>query len=220
MEGKDSIILMGPMLVGKSTIARMLWNKYLFEFINCDYYFDYYYRKSQKPLDYFLNLLKEKGIDACLKEIDPFCAAFVVEILQMLRETNEMSIVDFGGNHTAYFDEASINKTINELKYFKNTILLLPSADKEKSFTYFEKVIKDPITLELNKKIYEAPSNDLFASKTFYTEGLSEDDLFEQIDTYLNTTNDLKRVKAPELGRALQIRRTANKHFPGAYNIE
>ena len=220
MTYEDSIILLGPIHTLKSTMAIKLWQKYLFEFINCDYLFDYYFIKSKKDKNYFNRLLEEKGFNQCSKETDIFLYDFSKEILDMVREAGLMSIIDFGGNHIAYKDQKLNSLIINELKDFKNVIVLLPYEDKEKSFEYFRKMFSDSLVIKINEYIYECLTKNFTGFKTFYINDQTEDELFKQIDDYLNRNNKLDRSKVLTVEKSLEIKKITNRHFPKAFNIK
>ena len=201
-------------------MAIKLWQKYLFEFINCDYLFDYYFIKSKKDKNYFNRLLEEKGFNQCSKETDIFLYDFSKEILDMVREAGLMSIIDFGGNHIAYKDQKLNSLIINELKDFKNVIVLLPYEDKEKSFEYFRKMFSDSLVIKINEYIYECLTKNFTGFKTFYINDQTEDELFKQIDDYLNRNNKLDRSKVLTVEKSLEIKKITNRHFPKAFNIK
>ena len=220
MSYEDSIILLGPMHVGKTTIAGNFYKKYSLPFIECDYLFDYYFLNSKKNRYYFDRVLEEKGFEECCKETDKFLYTFSKEILDMVKEIGTMSIIDFGGNHIAYKDECLNSLIIDQLKNFKNVIVLLPYEDKEKSFEYFRKLFSDPLKIKINEYIYECLTKDFTQFKTFYVNGQSEEQLFSQIDEYVKRDIKLERPKVKDLEKSLEIKRTTNRHFPNAFSIK
>lgn len=220
MSYENSIVLLGPMHVGKSTMAGKFYKKYSLPFIECDYLFDYYFSKSKKSRYYFDRLLEEKGFEECCKETDKFLYTFSKEILDMVKEIGTMSIIDFGGNHVSYKDEVLNDLIIRELKNFKNVIVLLPYKDKEKTFKYFRRLFSDPLRIKINEYIYECLTKDFSEFKTFYVNDQTEEELFIQIDEYVKRDIILEKPKIIEPEKKLEIKKITNKYFPNAFNIK
>lgn len=110
-----SIILIGPMCSGKSTIASLLYKKLNMAHISLD-------NRSQLS---FLYEEKDKFRDE--KEFDFYLVSYILTSL------SEPTVIDFGMKHSIYEDISMFNKLKDLVSDFKSVVLLMPCQDKMKS---------------------------------------------------------------------------------------
>ena len=193
-EGKEIIILIGPIRAGKSTIANLLSEKlnyprFRMDILRYEYYkeIDYNEEKAEK-------IKQEHGFIALVNYWKPFDVHAVKRVLQDC----DFGIIDFGGGLSVYKDERLLAEVIKELEPYKNVILLLPSENNEESINLLnsrmeEKEYKEYFQIagindriNLNKHFIEHPSNKSIAKHIFYTKGKSPEQTCNEIIDTLN----------------------------------
>lgn len=112
----NTIILIGPMGTGKSTVAKLLKNK--IEGID---------RISLDDRERLKILYKKERKFGNFKNFEFVLTGTVLSSL------NKPYIIDFGAGHSIYEDEILRSQMKKMCSQFKNIILLLPSKDKAKS---------------------------------------------------------------------------------------
>lgn len=161
-----SIILIGPMCAGKSTIASLLQQKLNIKQISLD---------NRKQL---AGLYKEKENFDNEKEFDLYLVTYT------LLNLKEPTIIDFGRQHSLYENKEMFNKMKELLKNFKNVVLLMPCQEKEKASLTLRnrkltKLGKISDNLD-NYSIYSSCNYDL-ATIIQYTNGKSFRTIVEEI---------------------------------------
>lgn len=148
---EKSIILIGPSGAGKSTIAEELSKKL---------------NMQRLCLDRIANRARETGFRQNFKNTEEFNYFMIFEAIKKAKNENMHGIVDFGAGHSVYDDKEIFEKVKNELKPFKNIILLLPSKDEELSL----KIMQDRSTGDTsdNLKFIRSSCNKELATITIY----------------------------------------------------
>ena len=174
----DSILIIGPMGVGKSTISNELCKSTELKRLSLD---------NREQLS---QIYKQKPNFNYFKEFEFYLTATV------LTNINEPMIIDFGAGHSIYENPImfyEIKKLINK---FKNVELILPSEDLNKSL----QIINERISLRKekdlkqrmlnNKHFLESPCNYELAKDIIYTNNLS---LEEVTNIILKKIDDRKK---------------------------
>lgn len=107
-----SILLIGPMCAGKSTIATLLYRKLNMPRISLD---------NRKQLK---NLYEEKKNFNDEKEFDFYLVSYILENIK------EPTVIDFGMKHSIYENREMFNRFKVLLKDFKNVVLLIPCQNR------------------------------------------------------------------------------------------
>lgn len=173
MKNKDilnnSIILIGPMCVGKTTIAKLLRKNLNMKNISLD---------NKDQLKYLYQNINS------FKNQEEFNLYLVKTIISNLKSP---AIIDFGANHSIYNDINDFKKIKNTLKDFKNIIFLIPSTNTLESIEILTKRKKELLsTRPYNKKTITSPCNYNLATITIYTKNKTKEQTYKEILKYLN----------------------------------
>jgi shikimate kinase len=172
-----TLILIGPMMAGKSTVAELLAARLgLPRCVLDDVRWDYY-KEAGYDEDEVRAIHEQEGTLGILKYVKPFEAALVERALP----DYPGHVIDFGAGHSVYEDEALFARVEKALAPYPNVFLLLPSPDEEESIKVlngrFSALLErevgavDPALLELNAQFVRRPDNRRLAKQIFYTEG-------------------------------------------------
>ncbi|MBR1883806.1 MAG: hypothetical protein IJ809_02505 [Clostridia bacterium] len=167
---EETIILIGPMGTGKSTIAKLIEKKYSIERLSLD--------NKGSLEEIYSNRSKYRN----LKNFEFMLTGTVLSTL------DKPYVIDFGAGHSIY-ENPDLRKKMQEIcKNFQNIILLLPTDDKEKNrnilnerrgFKKGSHKDKDNYHFIVSKDNYE------LATKIIYEEGKSEDEIADEIISYV-----------------------------------
>lgn len=169
----NTIILIGPICAGKSTVAEVLSNKTgihrrPMDDLRFDYYKEIGFSKERQ------NKIRENyGYMAMYEYWKPFEAHAVKRVL----EDYPNYIHDFGAGHSVYEDEDLFKGVKDALNNYENVFLLLPSQNEKQSINVLNKRLKDVTTnkdaYKLNEHFVKHKSNKLLAKHIIYTNGRS-----------------------------------------------
>lgn len=192
MQTNPTIILIGPMCAGKSTIAKMLAERLGIRRYELDSLRDSYYDEIGYDKELASQIANgEEGMMGLIKYWKPFEAHAVERALSEY----ENCVLDFGAGHSVHEDENLFTRVQNALAPFDHVILLLPSPNLDESLDIlnarFSELLErevgkvDPKLLDLNEHFVKHPSNQRLAKMTIYTQGKSPeetcDDILEKI---------------------------------------
>ncbi|MFN8417741.1 MAG: shikimate kinase [Anaerolineae bacterium] len=126
----STIILIGPVSAGKSTVAALLADKLHMPHVSIDdvrwgYYAEIGYDNAEASR--IAN--SDEGMLGLLRYWKPFEAYAVERVLP----DHPNSVIDFGAGHSFYDDEALFDRVQNALAPYPNVIMLLPSPDLDES---------------------------------------------------------------------------------------
>ena len=188
MQKNSTIILIGPMCAGKSTIAEMLAEQLEIKRVELDSLRDGYYDEIGYDRELASKIANgEGGMMGLIKYWKP-CEAYAVE--RALSEY-ENCVLDFGAGHSVYEEEELFTRVQNALTPFDHVILLIPSPNPDKSVEIlnarFSQLLEkevgkvDTRLLGLNAHFVKHPSNSRLAKITVYTEGKSPQETCDEI---------------------------------------
>jgi shikimate kinase len=176
MFGIDStIIFIGPIGAGKTTVGRLLAEKLDLSFCSVDDVRDAYYQKFGYDKTLASQIaVSDQGLQGVLRYSKPFEAQMVEQVL-----ADHHGIIDFGASNSVYDDEDLFAKVENALAPYPHVIQLLPSPNLDESveilknriirmLTQANKEFSDEL-FELNQYFVKHPSNHRLAKLIFYT---------------------------------------------------
>lgn len=185
----NTIILIGPLATGKSTIALQLSELTGLHNYPVDRLKWYYRFKNGYDLQKGTSLLKKKGFEELIEYADTYFGA--KELKEILSSFS--GIIDLGATDTYCKGFAKQHELQQLFAPFPNIFLILPSRSIDKCIDELENRIKkryanhefkDAVLysyLEKNKAFIESQSNRLFAKHIIYTEGKSATDVAKEI---------------------------------------
>lgn len=163
----NTIILIGPMGTGKSTVAKVLENQ--IEGMN----------RISLDNEELLKILYEKKRK--FRDFKNFEFVLTGTALSSLKKPY---IIDFGAGHSIYEDKDLREQMKKMCAQFKNIILLMPSKDKEKS----REILAERRQIKLgshqdqdNWHFITSPNNYELATNTLYEEDKTPEDISRKI---------------------------------------
>lgn len=163
MSNKNSenltIILIGPMWAGKSTIGQLLAEKlalpnYPMDELRWKYYQEMGYDKEKAA-----EISKAEGMAGIMRYWKPFEAYAVERILA----DHSQGVIDFGAGHSVYEDEALLARVQQALAPYPYVILLLPSPNLDESVSILHERAR-----QLAEEYGETLSADILASNEYF----------------------------------------------------
>lgn len=176
---KSTIILIGPMSVGKSTLAKKLARKLDVPRVELDDVRQRFYSEIGYNEKFASEIVGKEGMMGLIQYWKPFEVHAVERALTEYKNC----VMDFGADHSVYEDPVLFERVEKALKPYKFVFLILPSPDLDRSVEILNQRFSDLLInevgkideelLALNEYFVRHPSNSLLAKKTFYTEGRS-----------------------------------------------
>jgi AAA+ ATPase superfamily predicted ATPase len=176
---KSIIILIGPMSVGKSTLAKKLAKQLGVPRIELDEVRQRFNNEIGYDEKFASEIVGKEGMMGLINYWKPFDAHAVERALKEYKNC----VMDFGAGHSVYEDPELFQRVEKALEPHKFVIQILPSPDLDRSVEivnqrFSELLINevgkiDPELLALNEHFVRHPSNGLLAKKTIYTDGRS-----------------------------------------------
>ena len=182
---ENSIILIGPMGVGKSTIAKELCKRISLPRVSLD-------NKEQLARYY-----SQRDKFSRSKEFEFYLTASV------LTDLKKPAVIDFGAGHSIYENPIMFFEMKKLIRKFLNVVFLIPSEDKEKAMELLNKRInkRDGTTTEVtadNKRFIERSNlNSQLASIIMYTQGKTPSEIAEEL--IVRTNQKEQREKGIEM---------------------
>jgi len=184
----STIILIGPMSAGKSTVAKLLAEKLNLPNYSVDDDRWKYYNEIGYDETVASQIAKsDQGMLGLLRYWKPFEAHAVERVLA----DHSDCIIDFGAGHSVYEDEELFSRVQRALAPYPNVILLLPSPDLDVSVEILnarfgqllmEEIGKiDQALFGVNEHFVKHPSNHKLAKIVIYTNDKTPDETCAEI---------------------------------------
>ena len=176
---KSIIVLIGPMSVGKSTLAIKLAKELGVPRVELDEVRGRFYGEIGYDEKHASEVVGKEGMKGLIQYWKPFQAHAVERAL----DEYDNCVMDFGAGHSVYEDPELFSRVEKALQPIQFVFLILPSPELDRSVEIVNQRFSDllinevgkidPELLDLNEHFVRHPSNALLAKKTFYTEGNS-----------------------------------------------
>jgi shikimate kinase len=174
-----TIILIGPIRVGKSTIGKLLAEKLdipqcPMDAVRWDYY---------KEIGYDENLAKQirekEGFLGLYRYWKPFEAYAVERILS----EHSNCVIDFGAGHSVYEDDELFTRIQQILAPYENIVLILPSEDLDESVQILNERNGGIVSngFDFNEHFVKHHSNHDLAKIVVYTKEKSPEETRDEI---------------------------------------
>ena len=182
-----TIILIGPMNTGKSTVAKLLSEKLKLPRCELDRVRWSYYKEIGYDDDVASRIAKsDGGMLGLLQYWKPFEAYAVERVV-----AEHKGIIDFGAGHSVYEDETLFARVQQSLAPYPYVILLLPSPDLDESVAIVNTRLADMLqreigevsdeVLKVNEQFVRHPSNHLLAKMVVYTKDKTPEETCAEI---------------------------------------
>jgi len=183
----STIIFIGPLGAGKTTVGRLLAEKLDVPFCSVDdvrwaYYQDVGYDKTLASQI----AASGQGIHGVLRYSKPFEAQMVEKVL-----ADHHGIIDFGASNSVYDDKALLARVENALAPYPNVILLLPSPNPDESVEILKNRLTRMLTeagkefadelFELNEYFVKHPSNHQLAKLVIYSKDKTPEGICDEL---------------------------------------
>jgi len=170
----ESIILIGPIGVGKSTQADLLAEKLNMPRCSYDVVKGKYWLKFGLDTDTAHYIEKQHGTYAMISYMNEFKYKTVCAIVR----DHPGHIIDFGGGAQTFDEAHQLAKVREVFNPIANIFLLLPSPDVATSINSLPGLKED---YPINAYLITHASNKLFAKHTIYTLGKSAQRICDEI---------------------------------------
>lgn len=183
-----SIILIGPLGAGKTTIGAMLGARLGWPWIDVDDLRWAYYAEIGYDPVHAEALRQEGGFVALGRYWKPF-EAYAVE--RVVQDYPTDTVIAFGAGNSAYGDPEQFARVQRALAPFPYVILLMPVPDIEQSAV----ILRDRIAakrpdltpeshqtmMEINREFMSVQTNALLATHTVYSDGRTPEQVCDAI---------------------------------------
>jgi hypothetical protein len=184
----STIILIGPIGTGKTTVGHLLADSLDLPLCSADDVRSGYYEKVGYDESLASSIAaSEQGIPGVLRYAEPFD----VQMIKLLLADFQRGIIDFGASNSVYDDKDLLAQVEHALEPYPNVILLVPSRDKKESAEILKIRLTEMLTeagqsftdelFELNDYFIQHPSNYQLAKRVIYTKGKSPEVIQDEI---------------------------------------
>jgi shikimate kinase len=166
-----TIILIGPIGVGKTTVGRLVAEKLGMPFCSVDSVRPAYYQKVGYDQT---AAASGEGVRDVMRYSKPFEARMVEMVL-----AEHHGVIDFGASNSVYDESDLLARVEKALAPYPHVILLLPSPDEDESAEILKRRLIQMLTeagkeftdelFELNETFIRHPSNRRLAKQIIYT---------------------------------------------------
>ena len=171
---KETIILMGPIGVGKTTQAKLLSKELGMPLCSYDAIKSSYWKELGLSKEKADSIEKKHGLYAMLSYMNEFKS----KTIQAIVKEHPAHIIDLGGSAQTFDEPHQIQMIKTLFDPIQNIFLLLPSPDIETSINSLPGLKED---FPINAYLIIHPTNTLFAKYTIYTQGKTPEKIKTEI---------------------------------------
>ncbi len=179
-----TVILMGPMGAGKTTVGERLSKRLNLEWVQLDEIRQPYYDEIGYDHAVAKKIHDEHGMAGIIAYWKPFEVHSVERVLA----DHQNAVIDFGAGQSVHEDAALFERVKKALAPYPNVVLLLPSADIDETIRILKARIPSEVPAEnvdwynsLNEHFIRHPSNSELAKITVYTQNQTADETCDEI---------------------------------------
>lgn len=184
---KTSILLIGPMGVGKTTISEALAKHYGLPLVDLDELRKEYYAKMPE-----YSRAKSRAIFESGGDLHAYFEPFETQQVEMLLELDKPAVFDFGGGHTVK-SEGYFKRICEAFQSYENVVLLTISPNHEETIRelYFDH--REGIETQhlkhynaMNRKFVESGCNEKLAKHVVYRTGKTVEQTLAEIIAWVD----------------------------------
>jgi shikimate kinase len=187
LQMNPTIILIGPLGAGKTTVGHLLAERLDLPFCSVDHVRPAYYEKVGYDQTLASQIAaSDQGIEGILGYSKPFEAQMVEKVL-----ADHQGIIDFGASNSVYDDEDLLARVERAFAPYPHVILLLPSPDADESVEILRNRLTRMLSeagkeftdelFELNRYFVKHPSNHRLARLVIYTGDKTPEQICDEI---------------------------------------
>jgi len=169
-----TIVLTGPIGVGKSTLAGLLGAELTWPVCTYDEVKDKYRYKIGLSREKALEINKNEGAYAMIQYMNEYKS----QILEPIIRDHPNHIIDLGAGAHSFDEPHQIERAKNAFNLVDDVVLLMPSKDLETNIKSLPGFKED---WEVNTYLIMHPTNNMFATKTIYTHGKTPDEVLQEV---------------------------------------
>lgn len=183
-----TIILIGPLGAGKSTVGQLLAQKLGLPYCSVDVVRWAYYAELGYDTALAAQIAQsDQGVRGALRYTKPF----EIQMIERVMTDHRRGIIDFGASNSVYDDPALFARVEQALDPYPNVVLLLPSADLEESADILQTRLTQlgiakgeeasQELFDLNEYFIKHPSNQQLAKLVIYTKDKMPEEVCDAI---------------------------------------
>ncbi|HPJ02420.1 MAG TPA: shikimate kinase [Candidatus Limiplasma sp.] len=177
----ESIAIIGPMGVGKTTVSRKIAQALGLHYIDVDELrWDYFSQQPDFDHQVTKTLYESGNAAGAFQYMKPFEAGYVEAIV----EKYSAAVLDFGAGYTVYTDQALFGRVQACFKPFGHVVFLRYSPDPKESLEALQhRHAEAPAELfkMLNREFIESPCNGILATCIVDTKDKTADEVAKEV---------------------------------------
>lgn len=179
-----TILLLGPVGVGKTTVGARLSARLGLPLVSMDAIRRRYYAEAGYSEEEEQAIRAQAGFAGVLD----YWKRFDLHAIRRALEEHPDSIIDVGAGQTVFEDEADLQALVMLLAAYPNVILLLPSPDIETTLTVLDTRLRRRTAIRgvpLDVYLLTHPANRTLATRTVYTVDRTPAEIAVEIRAFL-----------------------------------